>query len=122
MSSEFLTFLKLLAACLIISSLWATNNILCESFESKAARYVFPIPVAATINALSNPSSLVLFKAYKASICAPLGSNKSITLFSLLLFFLYSSSLFSISLKTLGLTHDLEYLSKTSSSTIIEWL
>ena len=43
------TFLKLFSACFKISSRCATNKIRLYSRESKAAKYVFPIPVSAPL-------------------------------------------------------------------------
>lgn len=59
------------------------------------------MPVAATTNPLSKPSSLHFFSSYKASICAPLGSYSGITLPNSSLL----SSAFSKVLKILGLFH-----------------
>ena len=72
--SSDLTLWNTSAACRKISSRCATNKTRLYGSESKAARYVFPIPVAAWTIPFSAPSFLLFSNSYSASICTPLGS------------------------------------------------
>ena len=65
--SPFLTAENVSRACLSMSSVWATNRTFLYPHESKAARTVLPVPVAATTSALSIPDSRVIPRLNSAS-------------------------------------------------------
>ena len=103
------------------SSLCATNNTRSYFAESNAARYVFPIPVAAYTSPFAAPSMRLSCNAYNASICAPRGRYIIRTFSAFLSSFSSAASYFARSLDTAGFFHALEYRFNSSSSIMIEW-
>ena len=99
-------FFNDMAACFNISSRCATNKTFWYLAESNAAKYVFPMPVAAWTNPFVAPSDLLSAKAYKASICGPLGWNSFLTGVSELS---STASYLAKSLDTAGLCQFFEY-------------